>query len=169
MLELKVWDRTNEITLTFEHSLLSVSKWEAFFKKPFLTKSKKDPLDMIDYYRYMLTSPGHDPDLVYRLAPDQLDKLEKYISDPMTASVAPSDPETGNQRPETLTSEIIYYQMVALRIPFEAQTWHLNRLMMLIAITANRQQPPKKESKTSFMSRWQEANQKNRERFKSNG
>lgn len=168
MLELKVWDRSNEITLTFEHSLLSVSKWEAFYKKPFLRSPPKSSEEMVDYYRYMLTSPELDPDLVYRLAPAQLEQLEKYMNDSQTASVAPSDPDAPKTRSQ-VTSETIYYQMVALEIPFEAQTWHLNRLMMLIAITANGKQPPKKESKASFLSRWQEANKANRERFKSDG
>lgn len=169
MLELKVYDHGDEIVLTFEHSLLSLSKWEAKTKKPFLTQAPKPAAEMIDYYRDMLTSPEQDPDLVYRLSPPQLHELELYISDSMSAQpLPPPDPDAKKTR-EIMTSDIIYTQMVMLRIPFEAQTWHLNRLMSVIAHTAHRQQPPKKESKASALSRWQEINRKNRERFNSNG
>lgn len=170
MLELQVYDRGEEVVLEFEHSLLSLSKWEAIFKRPFLTSGPKSGPDMIDYYRCMLTSPKHDPDLVYRLSPEQLEKLERYINDPMTAAIAPPiDPDVPRHSGEIVTSDVIYYQMVALRIPFEAERWHLNRLQMLIAITAHRQKPPKKENRGALMSTWDKINKKNREYFNSEG
>jgi hypothetical protein len=170
VLELKVYDRGNEVVLTLEHSLLSLSKWESKFKKPFLQGDPKTSDELLEYYRCMLTSPEHHPDLLYRLSPAQMEQLEKYLSDPMTATKPPPpDPDGKKHTGEILTSEIIYYQMTELRINWEAQTWHLNRLMMLIAHTAHRKQPPKKESKGSALSRWQEMNQRNRERFKSKG
>lgn len=170
MLELTVFDRGKEVVLSFEHSLLSLSKWEARSHKPFLTSGPKSGPDLIDYYRDMLTSPEYDPDLVYRLFPEQLEQLGKYLSNPMTASVAPPpEPGTPRHTGEVLTSEVIYYQMVALRIPFEAQTWHINRLMMLIAIVSSRQTPPKKKSRGALLSTWDKINRQNREYFKSEG
>lgn len=169
MLELEVYDQGNKIVLTFEHSLLSLSKWEAKTKRAFLDPSPKPSAEMIDYYQCMLTSPERAEDLVYRLRPEDLEALERYISDTMSAqALPPPDPDAKKNR-ETMTSDIIYTQMVMLRIPFEAQTWHLNRLMSVIAHTAHRQQPPKKESKSSALSRWQEMNRKNRERYQSEG
>lgn len=169
MLDLTVYDHGETIVLSFEHSLLSLSKWEAKTKKAFLASSLKTSEEMIDYYRCMLSSPEHDPDLVFRLSPAQLQELETYISDSMTAQPLPPEDPDAKKNYETTTSDIIYVQMVMLRIPFEAQTWHLNRLMSVIAHTAHRQQPPKKEDKGKALSRWQEINRKNRERFNSKG
>lgn len=168
MLKLTVHDRGNPIVLGFEHSLLSLSKWEARTKQPYLTRGPKSSADQIDYYRDMLTSPEHDPDLVYRLSPGQMEELDKYINDPMTAGVFPQQ-EAGPKYGEVVTSDTLYMQMVLLEIPFEAQTWHLNRLMLLIAKVSQAKTPPKKEDKRSALARWAETNRKNREFFKSKG
>jgi len=122
---------------------------------------------MMDYFRFMLIDEV-DPDLVYRLSPEQMDELTKYISDPMTAS---SIPDEGNKRPsnEMITSELIYYWMVALKIPFEAETWHLNRLMMLIQITNYKQQPPKKQKAADAMATFREMNEKRKKMFNTTG
>lgn len=168
MLVHKVYDRGNEVVLTFEHSLLSLSKWEAKTKKAFLATAQKPSDEMIDYYQCMLTSPEHAEEMVYRLDPAQLDSFEAYINDPQGAGHYPPTDDSPPSR-ERITSDTLYMQMVILEIPFEAQTWHLNRLMMLIAKVSHAKAPPKKENRGSWMARWQEANQKNRERFNSNG
>lgn len=169
MLEFTVYDRGNAVVLTFEHSLLSVSKWEAKYKIPFLTKSEKTQEQMLDYYRFMITSPELDPDLVYRLKPEETDQLLAHINDPMSAAIAPPPPD-GKKSSEVQTSDSIYMQLVLLRIPFQpTETWHINRVMMLIAKTAHAQQPPKKEKPGTLLSRWQDINKANRERFNSKG
>ena len=169
MLKQKVFDRGTEIVLTFEHSLLSLSKWEARTHQPYLTRGPKSSGDMIDYYRDMLTSPEHDPDLVYRLSPDQMDEITRYINDSQTASTVDQD-DTGKKPRETVTSETLYMQMVVLEIPFEAETWHLNRLMMLIAKVSNAKAPDKKEKdKGKMLTAWDAMNRRNRERYNSKG
>lgn len=168
MLALKVFDRGTTVVLTFEHSLLSLSKWEARTKKPYLTRGPKSTDEMIDYYRDMLTSPEHDPDLVYRLSPEDLDRLDKYINDPQTAGSFPPESE-GSKHGEVVTSDTLYMQMTVLHIDFRAEAWHLNRLMMLIAKVAHAKTPQKKEDKRAALSRWSDINAKNRAFFKSKG
>ena len=51
-------------TLVLEHSLVSVSKWEAKWKKPFLSTKDKTPEEMLDYIKNM-TITQHVPDSVY--------------------------------------------------------------------------------------------------------
>lgn len=168
MLELEVFDRGDKVVLQFEHSLLSLSKWEAKTGTPFLTRGPKSPQDLIDYYRDMLTSPEHDPDLVYRLSPVQLEQLGNYLSSTQSAD-SPPEAEGSRHSGEVMTSDVIYTRMVLLKIPFAAESWHLNRLMILIAKVADAQTPPKKQSKNVLLSSWDKINRKNREYFKSEG
>lgn len=168
MLELKVHDGDREVVLQFEHSLLALSKWEAKHKKPFLTTSARPPTEMIDYFQCMLVSPEVDPDLVYMLEPSELDDIANYMNDSQTASSVPRQPS--KLAAEVTTSELIYYWLVALKIPFQpTETWHLNRVMMLIEITNYKNQPAKKRKPSEVMSDWRAANERQKKMFGTNG
>ena len=167
MLEYTVIDGSDTVKLRFEHSLLSLSKWESKYKVAFSSTSVKPTDQMIDYYQFMLIDDV-DPTLVYRLSPEDLDGLTKYINDPMTASSVPIQNESRGPK-ETMTSELIYYWMVELGIPFEAERWHLNRLMTLIQITSFKKQPPKKQSPQKMLNDWREANAARKKQYGTNG
>lgn len=170
MLELKVIDGEREVVLQFEHSLLSLSKWEEKHKKPFLATASKKHEEMVDYFQEMLLTPGESPTLVYRLSPQQMDALTDYINEQRTASSVPEDKKSGNGVVEIVTSELIYYWLVALEIPFQpAETWHLSRLMMLVKITGFKKQPPKKRNPRELLNDWRELDRRNKERFGTTG
>lgn len=167
MLELKVHDdEGREVVLELEHSLLSLSKWESKYKKAFLSDASKLPSEMIEYFQDMLVSPEVDRNLVFALAPEQLDEIAAYINDPQTASSVPP-PDKGPA--ETITSELIYYWLVGLQIPFSAETWHLNRLMMLVQIANFKQQPPKKRNAVEVMRDWRAENEARKKKFNTSG
>ena len=155
----ELWDERNEEfitakeqTLRLEHSLVSLSKWESKWCKPFLSKTNKTDEEIIDYVRCM-TLTQNVPDEVYRcLTDDNIRKINEYIDAPMTATWFHEDKTKGTSREQT-TSELIYYWMIALNIPFECQKWHLNRLLTLIRVCNIKNQPPKKMSKRDIMSR----------------
>ena len=155
----ELWDERNEEfitakeqTLRLEHSLVSLSKWESKWCKPFLSKTNKSDEEIIDYIRCM-TLTQNVPDEVYRcLTDDNIRKINEYIDAPMTATWFHEDKTKGTSREQT-TSELIYYWMIALNIPFECQKWHLNRLLTLIRVCNIKNQPPKKMSKRDIMSR----------------
>lgn len=139
-------------TLQLEHSLVSVSKWESKWHKPFLDKTEKTYEETIDYIRCMTLTQNVDPNVYLALTPENLFQIQLYIDNPMTASTVretPSRPGTG----ERVTSELIYYWMISLNIPMECQKWHLNRLFMLIRICNIKNAPPKKSSKRDIMRR----------------
>jgi hypothetical protein len=169
VLQLDVFIEGRKVTLEFEHSLLALSKWESKSKKAFLASAMKTSDEMIDYFQCMLTSPEHDPNVVFYLTPDQLDDLANYINDSQTAHVIPPDP--GRKRTgEVVTSDLVYSWMVGLKIPFHpTETWHFNRLMTLVQQVQINNEPPKKLSKAQQLSQWAEMNRRNRERFNSNG
>ena len=168
MLELRVHDGERDVVLQFEHSLLSLSKWESKHKIPFLARRIKTNDELIDYFQDMLLPPG-DPRMVYMLDPQQLEDLGQYINDPMTASSVPNE-ETRKFQEETITSELIYYWLVALEIPFTpTETWHVNRIVMLVQITSYKKQPPKKRPPGDVMAKWRELNEQRKKMFNTNG
>lgn len=170
MLELKVIDGSRQVVLQFEHSLRSISKWEQKNQKPFLSP-ERNALELIDYFKEMLLNEDESPEIVYLLEPEQLERLGKYINSPETASSMPPEESKQTGVKEQVTSELVYYWMTELGIPWEAQDWHYNRLTMLVRIAnfkkqaANQQQKPKRFSRDA----WSKANAENRKRFNSNG
>ena len=139
-----------EQTLQLEHSLVSLSKWESKWHKAFLSKVEKTDEETIDYIRCMTLTQNVDPDIYNRLTPDLVGKIYDYINDPMTATTF-SQEKAGSINRETVTSEVIYYWLVALNIPFKCEKWHLNRLITLIRVCNIKNQPPKKRSKRDTM------------------
>ncbi len=135
-------------TLKLEHSLVSISKWESKWKKPFLTKDPKSPSEFIDYVRCMTINPDV-PDKVYDLLGyDNVKKIEEYIMDPATATTIIDRRKQTRRNNEIPTSELIYYWMVSNGIPFECEKWRLNRLITLIKVCnakGNPQQMSKQE------------------------
>lgn len=137
-------------TLVLEHSLLSLSKWESKWHKPFLSKKEKTDEETFDYIRCMIVNTV-DENVLRCISPAMIEKVNSYIQESMTATTVPQDKSKSNH--ETVTAELIYYWMVALRIPFECQKWHLNRLLTLIDVCSIKSQPPKKLSQRALMSR----------------
>lgn len=137
--------QTKTYTLNLEHSLLSISKWESKWHKPFLSKNKNDVRtyeEILDYIKCM-TLNKNIPDYAYKcLTTDNINDIKNYIDDPMTATTVRS---VSNRQNEIVTSEVIYYWMISFNIPFECEKWHLNRLLMLVKVcNAMNAKPTKK-------------------------
>lgn len=134
-----------------EHSLASISKWEAKYHKPFLSSDKSNG-EMIDYFRMMVV--GEEPESLEPflfLTKAQIDEIGKYINDSQTATTfsKEEDEEAAKKAPSDkfTTSEELYYYMTAQNIPFECQFWHLNRLITLIKVCAIKNKPEDKKKK----------------------
>ena len=133
-------------TYKLEHSLISISKWESKWHKPFLKKGDKTIEETIDYIRCMTLTQNVNPEVYKLITNDVIDEVTAYIDDSMTATWFSDKDKTPPSR-EVVTAEIIYYWMIALNIPFECQKWHLNRLLTLIKVCNAKNSPPKKRSK----------------------
>jgi len=138
------------MSLHLEHSLVSLSKWESKWCKPFLTNEDKTPEEILDYIECMTVTQNVRPDLYKALTTAQLNTINEYIRAPMTATRF-RNLSGGNRNHEIITSELIYYWMIALNIPFECQKWHLNRLLTLIQVCNLKNQPPKKMSRSDIL------------------
>ena len=173
--EAEQWDEvkqefisTKEQTLKLEHSLVSLSKWESKWCQPFLSKKEKTVEQTIDYIKCMTLTQNVDPNVYNLLTKDNILKINEYISAPMTATTFHQE-NRGGGNGELITSELIYYWMVSLNIPFECQKWHLNRLFTLIKVCSIKNQPPKKMSKKDIMSRNAALNAARRKQLNSKG
>lgn len=155
--------------LELEHSLISISKWEAKWHKPFMSTDERTTEETIDYIKCMtINSKGID-DLIYSgLSMENVKAINDYINDPMSATWFN---EQNNKRPsrEVITSELIYYWMVAYQIPSEYEKWHLNRLMNLIRICNIKNQPEKKMSKGAIMRQNRALNEARKKKFNTSG
>lgn len=143
---------TKEQTLSLEHSLVSLSKWESKWCKAFLTKQEKTFEETLDYIKFMTLTQNMDPEIYKYLTNENIEEVNRYIEAPMTATYFSED-KTGKTSREQITAELIYYWMISLNIPFECQKWHLNRLLTLIKVCNIKNTPPKKRSKKEIMSR----------------
>lgn len=141
-----------ERVLQLEHSLISISKWEAKWTKPFLSDRPQDNKtfeEIIDYIKCMTINEGIPDSAYLSLSKEQYAEINKYISAPMTATTIQEPP--GKKSREIITSELLYYYMIAYNIPIECEKWHLNRLMTLIKICNIKNQPEKKRSTREIM------------------
>lgn len=155
-------------TLQLEHSLVSLSKWEAKWCKPFLSKEIKTFEETADYVRCMTITQNVDPNVYNLLSRENLEAINQYIDSPMTATWFSND-KNGKGGREQITSELIYYWMISLNIPFECQKWHLNRLLTLVKICNIKNQPPKKMSKREIMSQNAALNAARRKKYNTKG
>ena len=155
-------------TIKLEHSLVSVSKWESKWKKPFLDRKKKTREETIDYIRCMTITQNVSPYVYAGLSSNNIEEVAKYIEDSQTATWFTEDNPPKGQR-EVITSELIYYWMVAFNIPIECQKWHLNRLLTLIRICNIKNQKPKRMSKKAIMNDNRALNAARRARINSKG
>ncbi|MFL5665514.1 MAG: hypothetical protein ACJ8BW_29840 [Ktedonobacteraceae bacterium] len=143
--------------LQLEHSLVSLSKWESEFEKPFLSKTEKTEEETLAYIGYMVITPNPPGDFLKRLSKENLESINKYIDRKMTATWFSDQPGAPKSR-EVITAELVYYWMTVFTIPFECETWHLNRLFTLIRICNIKQSKPQKMSRNELGRRNRELN-----------
>ena len=154
--------------LCMEHSLVSLSKWESKWCKPFLSTKDKSTEEILDYIKCMTINRDPNDRVFDRLSRANVEQITDYIKAPMTATRFSQDRNAKTNK-EVITSELIYYWMVALNIPFECQKWHINRLLTLIRVCNIKNQPPKKMSKRDIMSRNAALNAARRQQLNTRG
>lgn len=179
MLQIKIqgteyWDEKKEmfvegskdIVLQLEHSLVSISKWESKWRKPFLYQDNKTTEEVIDYIKCMTITQNVKDEVYGRLTTNNINEINDYIKSPMTATTF-SD-SRGTSR-EIITSELIYYWMISNNIPMECQKWHINRLLTLIRVCNVKNAPSKKMSKREIASRYASLNAARRQKLNTKG
>lgn len=162
--------RINEFkgcTLNLEHSLISISKWESKWHVPFLSSQKTEE-QTLDYIKCMTVNQCVPDEAYEHLSLKNVQDISEYINDPMTATTV-NGLSSGRRSREIVTSELIYYWMIALQIPFECQKWHLNRLLQLVAVCNAKNTPAKKMTKNEIIERNKALNEARKKKYNTKG
>lgn len=172
------WDEQKEcfveseiFELRLEHSLLAIAGWEAKYKKVFFSKNEKTSDEIRGYIRFMAIDKNVPETVFGRLSEQNIIAIRDYMDDSQTATHFRKGEESGSKKrsKEPITSDLIYYWLVACQIPFECQTWHINRLLTLVRIYELKNQKPKKHSKNELLKNNAALNKAQRERFHTSG
>lgn len=169
-----LWDDTRgefipigeDTTLTLEHSLVSLSKWESRWRKPFLSPEEKTKEEMYDYFRCMILNEKFDNNIVYAFTPADIKKVEKYMEESQTATTFPEEKSKEPQSNELMTSELIYYYLGQMQCPFiPTESWHLSRILTLIRVASFKNKPEKKLGKKEALQQCEDINERNKRIF----
>lgn len=158
-----------EKRLSFEHSLVSLSKWEQKYEKPFLSSNEKTRQEWLDYIICMELDGLDAIDWVPFLSSQNISDITAYVSKKMTATTIKERSGARSRAPRIMTSEVIYAQMVLLGIPFECQHWHLNRLLTLIRVCQEDMSPPKKMSQSEILEQNRALNHARLQKYQTRG
>lgn len=169
-----LWDDTRgefipigeDTTLTLEHSLVSLSKWESRWHKPFLSPEEKTKEEMYDYFRCMILNEKFDDNIVYAFTPADIKKVENYMEESQTATTFPEEKSKEPQSNELMTSELIYYYLGQMQCPFiPTESWHLSRVLTLIRVASFKNKPEKKLGKKEALQQCEDINERNKRIF----
>ena len=170
----ELWDDTREIlipikediTLSLEHSLVSLTKWESKWHKPFLSPEEKTQEETMDYVRCMILNEDVDDEIIYAFTNANLKQIEEYIATEQTATTFPKENSSEPQSNELLTSELIYYYLACMQCPFQpTETWHLSRVLTLIRVASFKNKGEKKLNKTEALQQCESIKERNERIF----
>ena len=157
-----------EVQLELEHSLVSLSKWEEKFEKPFLENKDPTTEETVYYVQCMILNPEIAQEVILRLTSEHYKEINEYMNRKMTASwITETEPKTRNH--EIITAELIYYWMTVFNMPLECEQWHLNKLFTFIQIANVKQSKPKKMSRSEIAQRNRQLNEQRKAQYGTNG
>lgn len=156
------------VTLNFEHSLATLSKWEEIWEKPFLSSEQKTDEETKSYIAIMCIDTEIPPEVFQRFSNENLSAINTYMDAKMSATWFAET--KGPQSREIITAEIIYYWLISANIPLDLQHWHLNKLFTLIKVFNEKNTPEKKKmSKAELIERNREINKQRRAKMGTKG
>lgn len=161
---------TEDVVLHLEHSLISLSKWESKHNKPFLGPEKKVQEDVIEYIKAMVLDDNVPDDVFNRLGNDNINAISEYISSTQSATTFVETPQQKSRaRSEIITAELIYFWMVSYNVPWECETWHLNKLFALLKVCNIKNSKEKPMSPSEIAKRNRDLNAERKQKLGTSG
>ena len=156
-------------TLTLEHSLISLAKWESKWCIPYFGEGNKTEVQELDYIRCMTI--GNTPNInIYKaLTVEDITTIRDYINHPMTATTFQKRKNEQVRKKDVITAEVLYSRMFIHGISIECQKWHLNRLLTLIRVCDLQNAPKEKMTKNQTAQRNAELNAARRAKYNTRG
>ena len=151
--------------IELEHSLASLSKWEEKWEIPLLSSPDKTDEQSVSYLECMCVTPDVAPEVFWKLTEEQQEQVSKYLEKKASATWFANRPEPRSG--EAITAELVYYWMSGFGINWEAQHWHLNKLLTLIKVHSVK--ADNKPRQQSARNRQQEIMRLNAQRLKETG
>lgn len=164
-------DTLPSLSLSFEHSLVSVSKWEAIVNRPFFGMEDKTLEDTELYYRCMLLTPDVPENFYSRMVGTPLfQEVADYINADQHGTLFRAEAPQAKSKQEIVSSELIYYWLIQFQIPFQpTESWHLSKLMALVKVCGLKQTKPKKMSASDRAQQMRTLNEQRRQQTGSAG
>lgn len=163
---------SDEIVLELEHSLVSLSKWEAFWEKPFMAPEEKTTEEALGYIEMMCLTPDVPPEVFQKLSTEHIAKVNEYINAKQSATWFTEPPGENKRvsRGPIITSELIYYWIFsAENIDVSVETWHLNRLFTLLKVFNEKNAQPKKVKKADAAAQRRMLNEQRKAKHNTSG
>lgn len=157
-----------EVIVELEHSLLSLSKWESEYEKPFLGPDPKTEEETLGYVRAMIQNVEPTDELLVRFSGEDVREINKYIEAKKTATWFKEEPGRPRSR-EIITAEIIRYWMITMKVPIEYERVHLNQLFTLIKVISEKNKPQKKMSRGEMLAQRRQLNAQRRAAHNTSG
>ena len=157
------------VDIELEHSLASLSKWEEIWEIPLLGTGDKTEEQNFSYLECMCLTPNVAPEVFQKLDQDQQKQISEYIDKKHSATWF-SDENPRAKSGEAITAELVYYWISGFQIDWQAQYWHLNKLLTLIKVfSVKADNKPVKQSARSRQAQIAQLNAQRRAELGSKG
>lgn len=161
---------SEETKLRLEHSLVSLSKWESKWEKPFLSKEEKTDEEAISYVECMSLDSNIPPEVFLNLSGQNFRDINKYVEAKMSATWFNEKAEKkGPNKGPVITSELLYYWMISMNIPMACEHWHLSRLFTLIKVCNQKNAPEKKMGRQEMIAHRRKLNAERKAKYNTKG
>lgn len=149
-----------------EHSLLAIAEWESITNKAYINPNDKNRSDT-ETFLYLQCMVLDD----YELKPEDLtkesvNKIYEYLDKPHTATTIKSKEKT---QAAIKTSEQIYAAMINCGVSKEYETWHIDRLLTLLAVIVEGSKEPEKMTQQEIYEQNIKLNEERRKKLQSKG
>lgn len=164
----------NEVTVELEHNLISLSKWESVFKRPYLKNQELKAEERLFYYQCMVLNDVNITELLEANQNDPksitqfIEMIDSYINSSLTGTtILQTKASDGNTM--VYTSEVLYAMLAITGLDISAEHWHISRLIMTLNVIGELKAEKKKMPQREIIEQRASLNEERRRKYQSKG